>query len=310
MRALLICKNFQEVPITGIGIRQLEIRNILLDLGFKVIVKRRPPFIFGRKYDLTCVQSFRNAGYLLIARLNSRILWYDAMDSWRVTRKTLKSEQRVREFVKYIRDWMFSKLVNISDFVTYCSRQDANNDYPNLRKPLFILPPRVRVNGNINELPDYGKRWVFVGTSDYIPNRLAIDFLKHCQAQGAFEDLPLYVYGANTEKNEKIHNVYFCGSRDEIEIYGRNDIHLAPIWSGAGIKYKVVNPISKGLRVLTSPEGANGISSKNLIVADNQWEFLNLLNLSLFELGSETTIRFECDDYESIMEFIKKYEKK
>ncbi len=50
-------------------------------------------------------------------------------------------------------------------------------------------------------------------------------------------------------------------------MYFENDIHLAPIVDGAGVKNKVLIPYLLGITVLTTEEGANGLEPKsNLVV--------------------------------------------
>jgi hypothetical protein len=75
-------------------------------------------------------------------------------------------------------------------------------------------------------------------------------------------------------------------------LYFDNDIHLAPITSGGGLKLKIAIPLWNGLRVVSTLEGANGFNnSLNLKVASTPelfassiLEFLATPNNPLLEI--------------------------
>jgi hypothetical protein len=66
------------------------------------------------------------------------------------------------------------------------------------------------------------------------------------------------------------------------ELYGVGDIHLAPVFSGSGIKNKVAEPLFYGLKVITTKHGSNGLmQSKKLLVRNTPKEFAEAIKLAL-----------------------------
>jgi hypothetical protein len=94
-------------------------------------------------------------------------------------------------------------------------------------------------------------------------------------------------------------------------MYFENDIHLAPLESGAGLKLKVAVPLTNGLRVISTPEGANGFrQNSNLFFAADEKSFASrILELSgVFNSNeglAESSI-YEDDGSEQILVWVNK----
>jgi len=256
------------------------------------------------KYDLVCISSFSNAFQIVKYRHRTKILWIDVMDSWKLTRRSLFLSNPIKETAKVIREIFGSKLISRADVVTYCSKRDAIFDSQQSKK-VFVFPP---TQGLRESLPDLGQRYVFVGPSAYPPNLQAYRILLKLAKSGYFDDVQLHVFGdarryRGHHSRIKIHDV-----KANRYVYGSRDIHLVPIWSGAGIKYKTFDPLSYGLVVISSIEGANGISKvKNLHIAQTKSEFRRLLGeVSFPETPNPIPSKLVLDDdtYE-ISSFIK-----
>jgi hypothetical protein len=125
------------------------------------------------------------------------------------------------------------------------------------------------------------KRLVFVGDGRYLPNRHAIVFLEDVLSRLP-SDVSIHVFGMGFDvRNARF---VFHGYTPANGIYLENDIHLAPIFSGAGIKLKVAVPAWNGLRVITTPEGANGLEkSINITISESVIDFVQQIELALKE---------------------------
>jgi glycosyltransferase involved in cell wall biosynthesis len=73
--------------------------------------------------------------------------------------------------------------------------------------------------------------------------------------------------------------------KDSSEFYKTYDIMLVPLWSGSGLRIKLVEGLAYGKAIVTTSIGAEGIpytSEKNLLIADSSSEFsqsiISLLN--------------------------------
>ena len=272
--ALLITKISPENQISGISMRIKQISDFLNEMDFEVEISSNTKLSRLDFYDLICISSFSNALQIFSARRKSRFLWFDAMDSWRVTRKSLFFYNPLLEVPKVLREILGRLFVEIPDLITYCSVRDANADQSNPSKTLIFGPLSI----SKFEPKDLGKRFVFVGPSGYFPNREAVKFLFRLARSGLFEHTKLHIFGDPREYKDTHPDVFIHGLSVDSQIYGKNDIHLVPIWRGAGVKYKCLIPLSLDIRVISTLEGANGfVPNPNLIVCTSVDEFKQAL---------------------------------
>jgi glycosyltransferase involved in cell wall biosynthesis len=64
--------------------------------------------------------------------------------------------------------------------------------------------------------------------------------------------------------------------KDSAEFYNDYDVMLVPLWSGSGLRIKLVEGLAYGKAIITTSIGAEGIpysSGKDLIIADSLKDF-------------------------------------
>lgn len=95
-------------------------------------------------------------------------------------------------------------------------------------------------------------------------------------------DVELKVAGKGSEQFSVYDRVRVCGFVDDIDAFVcHSQIVVAPIFSGAGVKIKVLDTIGYGKPLVTTPKGAEGFPlwlSKQMDIASSSDEFLILLN--------------------------------
>ncbi len=282
LKALLVYKHVKHNKFSGITNRLGEIASYLNKMNYDVEFLKIGEKSILEKYDLICISSFANAFQILKYSRKTSFLWFDAMDSWKLTRKAFFFDEPVRETFKLLRDFIGARLFERANLITYCSYRDALSD-GKVSSKTFIFPPVQRKKA---ELLNFGPRYVFVGPSSYPPNRDAFIFLNSLAREGYFDEVNLHVYGESGNYNQNHPNIKLHGNEIDQNIYGLEDVHLVPIWGGAGIKYKTLMPLSQGITVISSLEGANGIAKvDNLIVAQNKGGFERLLKEVNFPPG-------------------------
>jgi hypothetical protein len=75
-------------------------------------------------------------------------------------------------------------------------------------------------------------------------------------------------------------------------MYSINDVHLAPIRYGAGLKLKVAIPLWNGLRVISTPEGSSGFKkSSRLNIASTPRQFAETILGTLKEDNPSVSIK-------------------
>lgn len=94
--------------------------------------------------------------------------------------------------------------------------------------------------------------------------------------------LLLRVAGKGSEKFSHYDNVEAFGFVDSIDDFVSNShLIIAPIFSGAGVKIKVLDAIATGKPLLTSPKGCEGLSPdviERMNVADHYQEWISTIN--------------------------------
>lgn len=302
-RALLIAKVSFENQKSGISNRVEEISDFLNEMGFEVEIASKTTSSKSDFYDLICVSSFTNALHIFPARLMCDFLWFDAMDSWRLTRKSLFIHDPLVEFFKVFREGFGRLFVRLPDLITYCSMRDSGADKSDTEKTLIFGP----VGRKKFKLKDLGSRYVFVGPSSYFPNQEAVKFLFKLAKLGFFEHTKLHLYGESGEYRDVHPDVFIHGLSDDSDMYGISDIHLVPIWKGAGVKYKTYIPLSLGIKVISTLEGANGFTfNPSLRVCDSVEQFIRALDEVKANTvnKSEKLLLLELDQRESVRDRI------
>lgn len=273
--ALIVCKNTDRTSYSGISNRIRDLEHFIDSLGFVVEFLEPGKQINSSYYDLICISSFVNARHLKGLKAKTNYLWIDSMDSWKLTRRSFFFDNPFKEAIKFLRDLAGSRMMKFADLITYCSTRDAEFDGQNQLNILIFSPTQESRQAG---LLDFGKRFVFVGPSEYLPNRDGLNYLYSMAEEGIFDKTNLHVYGSQTKYNRSHPKIIIHGEASKTELYGKQDVHLVPIWKGAGIKYKTLMPLSQGIRVISSLEGANGINkTENLKIGVDKKSFKDLV---------------------------------
>lgn len=192
----------------------------------------------------------------------ARLSWFDACDSTRKLRLTRSKAGEVSQMLALARD-----LVNIrrcrADLVTYISEADLSIDeghWADSNIDTHVLPMLwPKVNPKVATGP---RQIVFMGDGRYPPNQRAASWILRVLGPSLARlevPNPIEIFGQGYPFSDT-GNVHFRGYvDDESLIFRRGDIHIAPMFDGAGIKSKVAIPLCAGLQVVATPMGASGI---------------------------------------------------
>jgi hypothetical protein len=219
-----------------------------------------------QSWDVVALVSYSTAIRATAARKQCKLLWLDCTDSWKLSRLSMARQGSIGEALKYLRDWLILTRTPKLDLITFISDRDrrAEHRWLTRRGPAFVIPnrlPKERVNKSDTV------RLVFVGPGNYGPNKRAIKFLGHVLDQLPANTL-IDVFG-DKPKSKSHPQLRFHGYVESGALYSEQDIHLVPITSGAGIKNKSAIPLSLGLRVIATSEGANGLAKNDNLFIEN-----------------------------------------
>lgn len=233
-----------------------------------------------RQYDLIVFTSFSVAWKrVFVKRVSESIIWYDFVDSIKLTGQMQKKLNfPLKNKASNLRAKAIVPLLPQPNLVTYISERDAIADKgiaPWIDQ-VHILPNLVKPYIPKENMPE---RFIFLGSMKYPPNRFGlISLLKEIESMSKYEILPLiHVIGDNEiELVSEYPKVNWHGYSDYFP--SARDIHIAPIFYGAGIKNKVAIPLMSGMRVISTEEGASGLKkSDNLLIAKSSREFVKFM---------------------------------
>ena len=135
-----------------------------------------------------------------------------------------------------------------------------------------------------------------------------------------YPDVKFYVIGANpTEEIKKrvdkySSNIILTGYVRNFKNYlTKTNIFVAPIYFGTGIKTKIIDAMSIGMPVVTTPIGTEGLRVKhlkNIVIAHNEKEFINFIDLLLKDKNLRESIGREAYQYVSKFHNYEKAKKK
>jgi len=132
---------------------------------------------------------------------------------------------------------------------------------------------------------------LFFGKLDYSPNKEAVNMIHEELLPRILnkikKNIKFLIVGSNPP-NLKHENIIFTGPVENIKNYiGASDVVINPLLHGAGTRFKILEAIACGKRVISTSIGASGLADENLedflIITDDWDEFARgiIKNLNL-----------------------------
>jgi len=184
----------------------------------------------------------------------------------------------------------------------------SSNDESELKKLGCSNPSYTCITGlNINQyqtpinvLPK-PKTVFYFGSMDWLPNSEAVLwFLSHCweKIHKAVPDARFVVAGrgmpASFHKIMAPNLLLVENVPDAGAFYQQHEIMVVPLWSGSGIRIKIIEGMAYGKAIVSTSIGAEGITythQKNILIADNADDF----SQAVIDLLKKPVIRMELE---------------
>lgn len=176
---------------------------------------------------------------------------------------------------------------NSSDVIICITNEDEKNIkslIPKLRTHTTVTGINLEKYNAVNSAKKQQTIFHFA-SMDWLPNIEAVDWLLNNVWESVLKQMPnteLILAGRGMPKRLKelkqknvtiIENV-----ESSHEFYNYYDIMLVPLFSGSGLRIKLVEGLAFGKAIVTTSIGAEGINytnGKDLLIADNPQEFVN-----------------------------------
>ncbi len=127
----------------------------------------------------------------------------------------------------------------------------------------------------------------FIGSLDWMPNLNGLKWFVDevwPELSGKNPDLQFHIAGRNSDASLKSmdkQNVHLEGEVDNaVQFMNQHNILIVPLFSGSGIRVKILEGLALGKTVISTTIGAEGISAENgehLLLADNKQQFLSAI---------------------------------
>lgn len=155
-----------------------------------------------------------------------------------------------------------------------------------------------------------------LGSMEWAPNQEGlIWFVDKCwpAIREKYPALKFYVAGRNApqwlQKRLEVPNVVFIGEvADAYEFINSKSIMVVPLFSGSGMRVKIIEGMALGKSIVTTPIGAEGIAVENrkhLLIARDENSFIEAVselieNHELFEQIGKNAIEFIHENFDNL----------
>jgi len=178
------------------------------------------------------------------------------------------------------------RMLNYYDLIVPITERDGRilNAMGNI-KPMHVSPTGIDTTALIPHSKNLEHPSLFhIGSLEWSPNQEGlIWFIEKCwpKIQSKFPDLKFYIAGRNAPdwlvKKFNKPNIVFEGEvSDAYEFMNSKSIMVVPLFSGSGMRIKIIEGMALGKPIVTTPVGTEGIlttSGKNILIAKNEGQF-------------------------------------
>jgi polysaccharide biosynthesis protein PslH len=233
--------------------------------------------------------------------------------------------KRIRQFKLHV--------INTYDLLVPITRRDAEkfSELGNL-KPSCVIPAGYDGSKLVPDNQKVNFPGIFyIGTLDWFPNQEGITwFVKKVwnMLYNKYPDLKLFIAGRNAPEwlKKSFHkpNIEFLGEiEDAYSFMNQNAIMIVPLFSGSGMRVKIVEGMAMGKAIITTSLGAEGIDvthGKDIFIEDTAKGFVERIkeligDRQLYDQMGHNARLFVEEHYDndkiasSLIEFYKKFAK-
>lgn len=180
-------------------------------------------------------------------------------------------------------------LVNKYDIIIPLSEIDANFfKINNNSKPIHVCPFGIDIIENQSNIENNFDIF-YIGSLDWRPNVEGLEWFINnvwIEIKEKFPEINFFIAGRNPSKKikqliKKSKAEYVGEVESSSEFINKHKIMIVPLFAGSGIRVKIIEAMSLGKIIITTPVGIEGIPAehmKNVIIAENKNEFITYLD--------------------------------
>ena len=218
--------------------------------------------------------------------------------------------RRIKKFEK--------SFINTYDLIVPITERDGIIlDKMGNNRPAYVSPTGIDTTVLIPHSKNLEHPSLFhIGSLDWAPNQEGlIWFIEKCwpKISEKFPDLKFYIAGRNAPdwlvKRFQAPNIVFEGEvEDAYQFMNSKSIMVVPLFSGSGMRIKIIEGMALGKAIVSTPIGTEGISTqsgKNILIADNEKEFIQdverlITDMELFQHISHNAIEYIQEKFDNL----------
>lgn len=196
-------------------------------------------------------------------------------------------------------------LMDLYDAVICLNKEDTDLVGNSISKPVYQAPVSASWEDicEINDLERPVEHVFFLGSGNHHPNFDAVEWYRESLGRSVYEKLgvKLEVIGDwPQEKQKQLESPYlnFIGFVDDLNVYAENSIMLVPVRTGGGIRTKIQWAMSKGIPVVSTAFGHEGIPcihENSVMQAEDTEAFVSGIKRLLDDVSLRNKIRREAN---------------
>ncbi len=227
------------------------------------------------------IRKYSNARIVLRSHNIEHLIWERVAA---ITRNPLK-KLYLKHLAKTLKNYELGMLNRYDGIATITKKDGETLRSLGCKIPLIAIPFGIDLSGfkkNPGIEPEFPSLF-HLGSMNWMPNQEGIRwFLDEVwpRVHQAFPDLKFYVAGRNMPQwlvQTKLPNVIVTGEVDDAFAFMYSKaVEIVPLFSGSGIRIKIIEGMAAGKAIVSTTIGAEGInveSGKNILIADTPEEF-------------------------------------
>lgn len=246
------------------------------------------------KFDIIQLEGLYVSPYIKTIRKYSqtKISFRSHNVEWKIWQRMSKNEKNVLKKIYYgllkkrIKKMEY-KALKQSDLLIPLSFEDKKN-LPFDDKNCFTLPIGIPKCNFLDKINTNTNNFFYIGTLDWFPNQNGVLwFLENVwtDIKQTFPDIDFILAGRNAPQHfvDKIkkYPIIFAGEVVSAnEFIDSNHIMIVPLFSGSGMRAKIIEAMARSKCVVTTTIGAEGIDVKNMeniVIANDADEMIEAM---------------------------------
>ena len=235
------------------------------------------------------IRQHSNARVVMRAHNVEHVIWQGLL----IEEKSALTRIYLKNLTKRIRKFEVSQLKNYDALIPISLVDEKWHRHSGYNGPTLTIPFGVEITDpNESTLKVQQNDLIYIGALDWAPNVEGIIwFIREVwpRLHSEFPELNLHIAGRNpTEEVKRLiqaDGIIFYGEIDHVsELFEKGNIMIIPLFSGSGMRVKIIEGFQAGKLIITTIQGLEGIPAKpgnHLLLADTADEFTNQIKMSL-----------------------------